>query len=125
MLQHAQVRADDEPDRRQQERDAERRAHHLLDLLPLSQRPGDQHPAEGAGDRADAEPLHQAQVHRAAAKVHERADRLHHRARDEVRGHGGERRHVEEQHQHRRHERATAHPGESHDDPDAERRQRE
>ena len=81
----------------------------------------DEHPAERAGDGPHAQPLHQPEMHRAPAQVNEGADRLHDRARHQVGRHRRERRDVKEQHQHRSHEGTTAHPGESHDDPDAKR----
>src|SRR5690606_5479054 len=66
----------------------------------------------------------QPQVHRPTAQVHQAAERLHEYRRDEVARHGGEGRHAEEEHQHGRHQGATAHPGESDhgaDDEAAER----
>src|ERR671920_2448298 len=75
---------------------------------------------ERAGDRADAEPLDQPQVHGASAEVDHRADRLHDRARDDVRRYRGERGNPEEEDQDRRHEGAATHSGEADHDADAE-----
>ena len=94
VLQQPEVGPHREPERREQQGHPERDPDDLLDLLALAQRPGDEHPAERARDRADAEPFHQPEVHRAAAQVDERADRLHYRARHQVGGHRGQRRHL-------------------------------
>ncbi len=48
------------------------------------------------------------------------ADRLHDHRCDDVARDRRERLHLEQQHQDRRHQRAAAHPGEAHHEPDEE-----
>ena len=55
----------------------------------------------------------------APAQVHHRADGFHHRTGDQVGGHRRERQHVEEQHEHRRHQGAAAHAREADDNTDS------
>ena len=71
------------------------------------------------GGAADERP-----VDRAAPQVHEAAERLHHRARGEVAGDGGDRRNTEDQDQDRGHQRPATHAGEPHHDADTEARER-
>ena len=55
----------------------------------------------------------------------QRADRLHHRARNQVGRHRGERHDAEEEDEHRRHQRTPAHAGQTDDDADTEGGDRE
>ena len=116
-----EVGANRESCRGEQEGDTEGDANDVLHLLAASERLCDDHAAEGAGNRPETEPLDQAEVNGASAQVDDRAYRLHQRARDEVRGDGGQRRHIEKEHEHRGHERPASHAGQPHDDTDAER----
>jgi len=52
--------------------------------------------------------------------VDQAAEGLHHRAGGEVAGDGRDRRHPEQQHEDRGHQRAAAHPGQADDDADTE-----
>ena len=66
------------------------------------------------------DPMHSsltsAEVDRAVAEVHERAGRLHDEARDEVARDRRQGIGLEEEHEHRRHQGAAAHPGQPDDD---------
>ena len=71
-------------------------------------------------NRSGAQPFHETEMNGAAPQVHERADRFHHGTCHQIGRHGRERQHVEEQHEHRRHQGAAAHAGEADDNADSE-----
>jgi hypothetical protein len=121
-LGHAQVGPDEQADRGDDQRDAERLLDHVLDIRPMAERTRHQHAGECGRHRADAQPANQVQAHGPVPKVYERAHGLHDRAGHQVAGNGRQRWDAEQQHEHRRHQGAAAHSGEPDDDADAQGR---
>src|SRR5664280_2327304 len=91
----------------------------MLGSGALAQQMEDVRAEKRRGHRAVTEIAHDVLVDRLAAPVDRHAARLHEERGHEVRGNGGRRSDPKEQHEHRGHQRATAHAGqtdeESHD----------
>jgi hypothetical protein len=89
-----------------------------LNHRPVAQRPQHQHAGEGGRHRPDHQPADQPEVDGAAMQMDPATDGLHDHRGHQVAGNGGQRLDVERQHQDRGHQRAAAHPGQAHGEPD-------
>ncbi len=118
VLPHLEQRPRHQPGGRQQQRQPEQRLERRVELLAARLEADEPGAEERRGHRPDAQQLDQLEVDRRVPQVNECARRLHHEARDEVAGDRGQRVGTEEEDEHRRHQRAAAHPREPDDDPD-------
>jgi hypothetical protein len=121
VLHQAHVGANHEARCGEQQGNGEGRADDTLHAFAGAERSGDDYAAKGSRHRSGAQPLHEPQVDGATPEMHHRAHWLHDGARDQVGRDRGQRQHIEEEHQDRRHQCTTAHPGEADDDADPER----
>ena len=113
---HLEQRPDDEPARSRRSSAIPSAALEQAVEVGVGRHEADEpRPRERRRHGPDAQPPDDAQVHRPAPQVDERADRLHEQRHDDVARDRGQRVDAEEEHQHRRHEGAAAHPGEADD----------
>ena len=110
-------------DRKQQDR-SERDAHNALDTRPVADPFEEGDPEKSGGNGARGEPRHEPPLDGSPSCMHRRANRLHDQRRDEVAGNSRDGLHVKQEHEHRGHQSAAPHTGETDSAADDHARQR-